>query len=79
MAGIIESVIIISGPGHHPMPEQSLLRPAIVRATISQGHHASRSLIGRYGLTELGEQWDDEDGLETIFEIATRTMQSSIH
>jgi len=72
-------VIIVSEPWHHPVPEQPLLSLAIVRATISPDQHASRSLIDRYGLTEVGEQWDDEDGRETIFEIATRTMHSSRH
>ncbi len=44
---------------------------SVVRATISPSNEASRSLILQYGFREVGEQWDDEDGLETIFEIAT--------
>jgi [ribosomal protein S5]-alanine N-acetyltransferase len=40
---------------------------SIVRATISPDNAASRLLIGRYHFEEVGEQWDDEDGLEIIF------------
>lgn len=41
-----------------------------LRATISPDNDASRSLVVQHGLVENGEQWDDEDGLEIIFEIA---------
>lgn len=41
-----------------------------VRATITPANLASRDLVGQYGFIEVGEQWDDEDGLETIFEVA---------
>jgi RimJ/RimL family protein N-acetyltransferase len=40
-----------------------------VRATISPDNIASRNLISQYGFNEVGEQWDEEDGLETIFEV----------
>ncbi len=40
-----------------------------VRATISPDNIASRRLVAQYGFVEVGEQWDDEDGLETIFEV----------
>lgn len=43
-----------------------------VRATISPDNLASRALVLQYGFVEVGEQWDDEDGLETIFEVAAR-------
>lgn len=43
-----------------------------LRATVSPDNHASRALIDQYGLVEVGEQWDDEDGLETILEIDVR-------
>lgn len=43
-----------------------------VRVTISPDNVASRSLVLQYGFVETGEQWDDEDGLETIFEVAAR-------
>jgi hypothetical protein len=26
-------------------------------------------LASQYGFTEVGEQWDDEDGLEIIYEV----------
>jgi RimJ/RimL family protein N-acetyltransferase len=39
------------------------------RATISPGNVASRDLVLAHGLTEVGEQEDDEDGLEIIYEL----------
>lgn len=41
-----------------------------VRASISPDNAASRALVAGYGFVPVGEQWDDEDGLETIFEVA---------
>lgn len=41
----------------------------VVRATITPGNHTSLSLVKGYGFTEVGEQWDDEDGLEFILEV----------
>ncbi len=43
-----------------------------VRATISPGNVASRSLVLQHGFVEVGEQWDDEDGLEVVFEVPAR-------
>lgn len=40
-----------------------------VRASIRPDNAASRALVAQYGFVEVGEQWDDEDGLETIFEV----------
>lgn len=40
-----------------------------VRATISPDNAASLALINSYGFVENGEQWDDEDGREIIFEM----------
>ena len=40
-----------------------------VRVTISPDNVASYQLTSQYGFTEVGEQWDDEDGLEIIYEI----------
>ena len=40
-----------------------------VRVTISPDNLASFRLVAQYGFTEVGEQWDDEDGLEIIYEI----------
>ena len=44
-----------------------------VRATISPGNVASLATISGFGFTEIGEQWDEEDGRELIFEIVLRT------
>lgn len=40
-----------------------------VRATISPSNTPSRALVAQYGFVEVGEQWDDEDGLEIIYEV----------
>lgn len=45
--------------------------PAVrtVRVSISPDNTASLALVDRYGFVQVGRQWDDEDGWETIFEI----------
>jgi RimJ/RimL family protein N-acetyltransferase len=43
-----------------------------VRVTISPDNLASHQLASQYGFTEVGEQWDDEDGLEIIYEVAAQ-------
>ncbi|MGA6160241.1 GNAT family N-acetyltransferase [Stenotrophomonas sp. NPDC087984] len=45
--------------------------PAVttVRATISPDNLASLATISGFGFVEVGEQWDEEDGLELIFEV----------
>jgi RimJ/RimL family protein N-acetyltransferase len=43
-----------------------------VRATISPGNAASLATISGFGFTEVGEQWDEEDGRELIFEVDAR-------
>jgi RimJ/RimL family protein N-acetyltransferase len=40
------------------------------RATIAPDNVASRDLVLAHGLVEVGEQWDDEDGLEIVYEVA---------
>jgi RimJ/RimL family protein N-acetyltransferase len=40
-----------------------------VRVTISPDNVASYQLASQYGFTEIGEQWDDEDGLEIIYAV----------
>lgn len=40
-----------------------------VRATISPDNTVSRRLVEQYGFAANGEQWDDEDGLEIIYEV----------
>ncbi|MFD5090071.1 GNAT family N-acetyltransferase [Amycolatopsis thailandensis] len=39
-----------------------------VRVTISPDNTASYRLASQYGFVRVGEQWDDEDGLEIIYE-----------
>lgn len=48
----------------------------VVRATISPANHASRSLVEGYGFEEVGEQWDDQEGLEIILEVAAGDASS---
>jgi RimJ/RimL family protein N-acetyltransferase len=40
-----------------------------VRVSISPGNTASNALASQYGFAEVGEQWDEEDGLEIIYEV----------
>lgn len=46
-----------------------------VRVTITPDNVASRRLASQYGFAEVGEQWDDEDGLEIIYEVAARQLR----
>lgn len=41
----------------------------MVRVTIAPDNLASYRLAAQYGFSRVGEQWDDEDGLEIIYEI----------
>lgn len=41
----------------------------VVRATVRPDNLPSRRLIDQYGFSEVGTQWDEEDGLEVILEI----------
>ncbi|MEV0678763.1 GNAT family N-acetyltransferase [Actinosynnema sp. NPDC050436] len=43
-----------------------------VRATISPDNEPSYRLVAQYGFVENGEQWDEEDGLEIIYERPAR-------
>jgi RimJ/RimL family protein N-acetyltransferase len=47
-------------------------RVRTVRVTISPDNVASYRLVSQYGFIEVGEQWDDEDGLEIIYEREAR-------
>jgi RimJ/RimL family protein N-acetyltransferase len=38
------------------------------RASVSPDNEASLGLIDRLGFTQIGDQWDEEDGLELVFE-----------
>ena len=42
------------------------------RATVSPDNAPSRDLVLSEGLVEVGEQWDDEDGLEIVYELSLR-------
>jgi ribosomal-protein-alanine N-acetyltransferase len=44
----------------------------VVRASISPDNEASLATIAGFGFTRVGEQWDDEDGLELLFEVAAK-------
>ena len=48
-----------------------------VRVSISPDNTASRNLASQYGFAEVGEQWDEEDGLEIIYEVDAGRYQSS--
>lgn len=41
----------------------------VVRASVSPGNEASLGLIASYGFVQVGEQWDDDDGLEIVYEV----------
>ena len=41
-----------------------------VRASVSPGNEPSLALVRSVGFQQCGEQWDDEDGLELVFERA---------
>ena len=47
----------------------------VIPATISPDNHASRSLVESLGFAEVGEQWDDEDGLEIILEVSANESE----
>ncbi|MFJ6571240.1 GNAT family N-acetyltransferase [Streptomyces sp. NPDC091292] len=40
-----------------------------VRVTISPDNAASHATIAGFGFEKVGEQWDEEDGLEIIYEV----------
>lgn len=41
----------------------------VLRVTISPANEPSLALVRQYPFAEVGEQWDEKDGLETIFEL----------
>jgi RimJ/RimL family protein N-acetyltransferase len=45
----------------------------LVRATVRPDNEPSLRLIAQYGFIAVGEQWDDEDGLEIVFEVPAGT------
>jgi RimJ/RimL family protein N-acetyltransferase len=42
----------------------------LFRASVSPDNARSLNLIGKLGFVQTGDQWDDEDGLELVFELA---------
>lgn len=42
------------------------------RASVAPGNVASRDLVLAHGLTAVGQQEDDEDGLEIVYELPVR-------
>ncbi|MFI0788883.1 GNAT family N-acetyltransferase [Streptomyces lydicus] len=50
--------------------------PAVttVRAAISPDNVASPATSSGFGFVEVGEQWDEEDGRELVFEVAARRV-----
>lgn len=50
----------------------------VIRATFTPDNVASRTLIESFGFIHTGEQIDDEDGLELIFEINKEAMQDRL-
>ena len=51
--------------------DRAAREPAVrtVRASIGPDNIASRNLVLQYGFLEVGEQWDEEDGLEIRYEV----------
>ncbi|CAN5531785.1 hypothetical protein BH24CHL4_BH24CHL4_08020 [soil metagenome] len=45
---------------------------SVVRASVSPGNVASLALVRSLRFKQVGEQWDDEDGLELVFERPSR-------
>jgi L-amino acid N-acyltransferase YncA len=43
-----------------------------VRASVSPGNVASLALVRSLGFRQVGEQWDEIDGLELVFERPAR-------
>jgi RimJ/RimL family protein N-acetyltransferase len=54
--------------------QRAATEPAVttVRASIRPTNTASLATIARHGFTKTGEQWDETDGLELIFERPAR-------
>ena len=44
-----------------------------VRAAVSPDNAASRAVLAHFGFVEVGDQWDDEDGLELLYEVGLAT------
>lgn len=42
----------------------------VVRASVRPDNTPSSTLILQYGFVQVGDQWDEEDGLELVYEVA---------
>jgi RimJ/RimL family protein N-acetyltransferase len=53
------------------MIDRARQEPAVRRvvASVSPDNQPSLNLIGQFGFERTGEQWDEEDGLEWVFEL----------
>ena len=53
------------------MIERARADPRVVRvlASVSPDNVASLGPVAQFGFVRIGEQWDDEDGLEWVFEL----------
>ncbi len=82
LAGMVEVGYAIDPPhrrqGHARSALAGLLERARqevtvqrVVASVGPDNEASLGLIGHFGFVRVGEQWDDEDGLEWVFEVWT--------
>ncbi|MEV7553643.1 GNAT family N-acetyltransferase [Amycolatopsis sp. NPDC089917] len=49
-----------------------------VRVTIGPDNNASYRLASQYGFVKVGEQWDEEDGLEIIYEVPADHRQGGL-
>ena len=48
-------------------------RVRVVRASISPDNVASQAVLRPFGFAQVGEQWDEEDGLEILYERPVRS------
>jgi RimJ/RimL family protein N-acetyltransferase len=48
--------------------------PAVrtIRASVSPDNEASLATLRPFGFVQVGEQWDEEDGVELLFEVPAR-------
>jgi len=49
----------------------------VVRVSIAPDNTASMAVVAPYGFVKVGEQWDDEDGLEFVYERSTSPAASA--
>jgi len=67
------SALVRSDLAEDPASREWVARAAVSVAsgcaTIGRDNPASLATSSGFGFTEVGEQWDDEDGLELIFEL----------